>query len=304
MNSAMSFIYSSVFLICLSASEKYLVLEEQNEGVLFILYSHMELVGNIVTVSCIGLCSSKVGDYYGLSAKSNRGSYLRLQSYAKITQDQVEAQHMEKWYLSYIHVEGGKHAAVLGRDGTKPEAEFDIPNLILEQIYCKMSCIEGKKNIDVKEISESVLTMLSSYSFSAQLVMTIAAFATKYGDDFWVCADDQNRLLKHGHVTRLVQRRQIENKQESLSSLHGLITIIMQVIEYMMKVDQMLTKLQSGSNNQDLSLVDMKKAISSFVLNTTEGIMVCTTRFTSLLSNDHGALQLTVSMSSCTHSQE
>ncbi|KAJ7975798.1 E3 ubiquitin-protein ligase [Quillaja saponaria] len=88
-NSAMSFIYNSFFPICLSATEKYLVLQEQNEGVLFILHNHMELVGNIVTVTCIGPCLSKVGAYYELSAKSDQGSCLRLQSYAKITQGRV-----------------------------------------------------------------------------------------------------------------------------------------------------------------------------------------------------------------------
>ncbi|KAJ7971266.1 E3 ubiquitin-protein ligase [Quillaja saponaria] len=87
-NSAVSFVFNCLFQICLSADQQYLVLQESNEGALFVLYNKVELLGNTVTVSCVGPCSSKAGAYYDLMVKSKRNC-LRLQSFSKSTQSWV-----------------------------------------------------------------------------------------------------------------------------------------------------------------------------------------------------------------------
>ncbi|KAJ7971254.1 E3 ubiquitin-protein ligase [Quillaja saponaria] len=95
--SAESFIFNCSFQVCLSDNQQYLILQEQNEGALFVLYNKVELLGNTVTVSSVGPCSSKAGAYYDLMVKS-QGNCLRLQSFSKSTQSRV-AYHLTGFLL-------------------------------------------------------------------------------------------------------------------------------------------------------------------------------------------------------------
>lgn len=88
-SSVTRFQYNSTFPVFFPVNTKCLVLQEEKEDVLFILNSRVEPIGNMITVSCIGPPSSKVGYFYDLTA-SMEGSNLRFQSFTKNIQIRVD----------------------------------------------------------------------------------------------------------------------------------------------------------------------------------------------------------------------
>ncbi|XP_059436225.1 uncharacterized protein LOC132169163 [Corylus avellana] len=68
---------------------QFVVLQEQNDDALFVLNNRVELIGNLVTVCCIGHCSSTRGFPFTLEAKIH-GSSVRLQSFTKNSQNWLE----------------------------------------------------------------------------------------------------------------------------------------------------------------------------------------------------------------------
>ncbi|KAJ6421272.1 hypothetical protein OIU84_028611 [Salix udensis] len=68
---------------------KFRVLQEDKEGVLFILNNRLECLGNIITISCMGPSSSKLGYFYELTAKAE-GSNVRFQSSTRNIQTRVD----------------------------------------------------------------------------------------------------------------------------------------------------------------------------------------------------------------------
>lgn len=81
------FQYNRNFTITLNADDKFVVLQEQKENVLFILNNSVERLGNVLAVSCIWHSSFK-GFFYDLQAKT-QGNSLRLQSLTKCTKGRV-----------------------------------------------------------------------------------------------------------------------------------------------------------------------------------------------------------------------
>ncbi|KAG6720456.1 hypothetical protein I3842_03G063000 [Carya illinoinensis] len=88
-SSAVGFLYDCMFSISLNVDEKFIVLREQYDGVLFVLNNSIELLGNILAISCIGPCSSTRGFVYTLLARAH-GDILRLQSSTKYIQQRVD----------------------------------------------------------------------------------------------------------------------------------------------------------------------------------------------------------------------
>lgn len=81
------FQYNRTFTITLNADDKFVFLQEQKDNVLFILNNSVELLGNVLAVSCIWH-SSFEGFFYNLQAKT-RGNALQLQSLTKCTKSRV-----------------------------------------------------------------------------------------------------------------------------------------------------------------------------------------------------------------------
>ena len=88
-NSATRFLYDSIFSVSLNVKDKFLVLQEQNDGVLFVLNNSVELLGNVVTINCVGASSTRGGFFYDLVVKT-QGSSLRLESFTKNSQHRVD----------------------------------------------------------------------------------------------------------------------------------------------------------------------------------------------------------------------
>ncbi|XP_008229332.1 PREDICTED: putative E3 ubiquitin-protein ligase SINA-like 6 [Prunus mume] len=84
---ATRFLYGINFSITLNIKDKFLVLQEKREGILFILDNHAEKLGNLVSLCCIQPIF-KGGFYYDLLAKTNESS-LRFQSFTKNSAGQV-----------------------------------------------------------------------------------------------------------------------------------------------------------------------------------------------------------------------
>ncbi|KAK9272084.1 hypothetical protein L1049_002453 [Liquidambar formosana] len=85
---AKGFRYDCLFPVSLEMNDKFLVLQEEHGGMLFILNNSVELLGNAVTVSRIGPRSSKREFSYDLVAKKV-GSSLRLQSFTESVSGRV-----------------------------------------------------------------------------------------------------------------------------------------------------------------------------------------------------------------------
>ncbi|KAB2602759.1 E3 ubiquitin-protein ligase SINA-like 10 [Pyrus ussuriensis x Pyrus communis] len=82
--SAKRFEYHCSFPVTLSATDKFVVFQEKNEGALFVLKNHcVKDLGNAVTLSCIQP-SSTGGFFYDLVVKT-KGNRLRLQAFTKST---------------------------------------------------------------------------------------------------------------------------------------------------------------------------------------------------------------------------
>jgi E3 ubiquitin-protein ligase SIAH1 len=87
--SATSFLYNCVFSVSLNVKGQFVVLQDQNDDALFVLNNRDEHLGNLVTVCCIGPCSSTRGFPFTLEAKIH-GSSVRLRSLTKNSQNWLE----------------------------------------------------------------------------------------------------------------------------------------------------------------------------------------------------------------------
>ncbi|KAL5809983.1 hypothetical protein ACOSQ3_026679 [Xanthoceras sorbifolium] len=86
-NSAVQFQYSKVSHVALNINEDCLVLQEEIDGVLFILHNRSEVVGHVISLTCIAP-SWKGGCFYDILA-SRGGSTVRFQSYTNCTDGQI-----------------------------------------------------------------------------------------------------------------------------------------------------------------------------------------------------------------------
>uniref|UniRef100_A0A2P2JA74 RING-type E3 ubiquitin transferase n=1 Tax=Rhizophora mucronata TaxID=61149 RepID=A0A2P2JA74_RHIMU len=86
--SRVCFLYNHPSAVFLTTSQKFLVFQEEKEGVLFILYNKEEILGNMMTICCIGPPSLKGGYFYELTVKTDESS-LKLKSLTKTIQTRV-----------------------------------------------------------------------------------------------------------------------------------------------------------------------------------------------------------------------
>jgi E3 ubiquitin-protein ligase SIAH1 len=82
------FEYDCKIPVSFTASKKFVVLQEKKEGVVFILNNALQIMGNVIMVSCIGP-SSKGGYFYELSANS-KGNSLIFRSFTPCFRSRVD----------------------------------------------------------------------------------------------------------------------------------------------------------------------------------------------------------------------
>jgi E3 ubiquitin-protein ligase SIAH1 len=76
------FVYGNSFDVSLKFDDEAIVLQEENDGKLYILTINSNLMGNAINISCIGPNSSEPGHHYDILAKS-QVSKMKLQSVTK-----------------------------------------------------------------------------------------------------------------------------------------------------------------------------------------------------------------------------
>lgn len=87
-NSALHFLYNEVVEVTLNVNNRFIVLQEEGDGVLFILSSRSETLGHVISVSCIApLCKGCL--FYSIFA-GPAGSTVRFQSFTKNIQNRVD----------------------------------------------------------------------------------------------------------------------------------------------------------------------------------------------------------------------
>lgn len=90
----------------------------------------------------------------------------------------------------------------------------------------------------------SILNKLSSYSWDAKAVLTLAAFAMDYGD-FWVVAQlyPSDQLAKSlgnlKQVSLLSRRPGLQKHRKALAELNNLIKITLEVIECIFELEKL-----------------------------------------------------------------
>lgn len=82
LNSAKRFQYNCLFPLELGVGQRYLILQEQNDHMTFVLNHGVELLGNVVNVICIAPSSTQRGYAYDLIARKEDSS-VRLQSFTE-----------------------------------------------------------------------------------------------------------------------------------------------------------------------------------------------------------------------------
>ncbi|CAL5366465.1 unnamed protein product [Camellia sinensis] len=97
-NSVRQFWYNCLFHIYLEKHQKYLILQEQSEGIIFILNNWIEPFGNVVNVSCIVPSSSNTGFSYDLIA-TNEDSSVRLQSLTECIHERAKHPPLKKFLV-------------------------------------------------------------------------------------------------------------------------------------------------------------------------------------------------------------
>ncbi|KEH41206.1 E3 ubiquitin-protein ligase SINA-like 10 isoform X2 [Medicago truncatula] len=84
-DSIIKFSYGYSFTVSLKSNDEIIVLQEENDGKLFILNNRTTLLGNAVNLCCIGPNSSESNYNYDILARS-QNCILKLQSFAKNVQ--------------------------------------------------------------------------------------------------------------------------------------------------------------------------------------------------------------------------
>ncbi|XP_011035359.1 PREDICTED: E3 ubiquitin-protein ligase SINA-like 7 isoform X1 [Populus euphratica] len=84
-----SFQFNTSFPLFITVNDKFCILQEDKEGVLFILNNRWDTLGHVITVSCMGLSSSKPGYFYKLMTRAE-GSNIRFQSSTRNVQTRVD----------------------------------------------------------------------------------------------------------------------------------------------------------------------------------------------------------------------
>ncbi|KAI5434590.1 hypothetical protein KIW84_021430 [Lathyrus oleraceus] len=85
-DSLIKFSYDNSFIVSLKSSDKVIVLQEKNNGKLFILNNNTLSMGNAINISCIGPKSSAICYCYDISARSDICN-IKLESSTKNVQE-------------------------------------------------------------------------------------------------------------------------------------------------------------------------------------------------------------------------
>ncbi|KAF3456883.1 hypothetical protein FNV43_RR01537 [Rhamnella rubrinervis] len=130
-------------------------------------------------------------------------------------------------------------------DEKPPKSSFSSPLCTLKSIGCEFSCKPPGEEIAHKS-TLSILNKLSSYSWDAKAVLTLAAFAMEYGE-FWQLAQLQHsdQLAKSLAILKrvpvLLKPADLQKRRQAIVELNVLIKTTLQVIEIIFELEKLST---------------------------------------------------------------
>ncbi|KAF3456892.1 hypothetical protein FNV43_RR01546 [Rhamnella rubrinervis] len=128
---------------------------------------------------------------------------------------------------SQIHAENIEEKA--------PQANFSVPLCTLKKIGCELSCKAPGDDVAHKT-TLAILNQLSTYSWEAKAVLTLAAFTIEYGE-FWLLSQHQHsdQLAKSLAILKrvpiLTKPTELQKRRQAVVDLNIIIKTILQVVE-------------------------------------------------------------------------
>ncbi|KAK7837008.1 protein sieve element occlusion b [Quercus suber] len=144
------------------------------------------------------------------------------------------------------------------------EACFSPPLCTLTQLSFEMSCRDLDEEVAHK-LTISILRRLSTYSWNAKAVLTLAAFALDYGE-FWLLDQlHQSDLLAKSMgilkgVPTILESSWLLKHKNAIDELNNLIKATIDVVEYIFKLE----KLLKNNDLKDISSLDKSPELFPF----------------------------------------
>ncbi|KAF3949338.1 hypothetical protein CMV_024782 [Castanea mollissima] len=167
------------------------------------------------------------------------------------------------------------------------EACFSPPLCTLKQLSFEMACRDMDEEVAHK-ITISILSRLSTYSWNAKAVLTLAAFALDYGE-FWLLDQlHQSDLLAQSMgilkgVPTVLESSWLLKHKNAIDELCNLIKATLDVVEYIFKLE----KLLKNNDLKDISsLSTAKDSIPIHVYWAIITVVVCTTQLCCLINDE------------------
>ncbi|KAI4345743.1 hypothetical protein L6164_012842 [Bauhinia variegata] len=137
----------------------------------------------------------------------------------------------------------GSQASLEHLDDKIAQASFTSPLCTLKQISSELSCKPPGEEIAHKT-TLAILNKLSSYSWDAKAVLTLAAFALEYGE-FWLLTQLQptdllaKSLAVLKRVPVLTKPAALQKHRQAIVELNSLIKSTLQVIELIFELEKL-----------------------------------------------------------------
>ncbi|KAJ6424000.1 hypothetical protein OIU84_024887 [Salix udensis] len=163
---------------------------------------------------------------------------------------------------------------------------IDALTYTIDRISCEIA-YKALSGTDAHATTLSIFNMLTSYSWDAKLVLTLAAFALNYGE-FWLLAQiySSNQLAKSMAILR-----QLPNIMEHSGTLKPRFQAINNLIKIMMDVARCVVEFKdlpsSYISNEVPALSTAMTHIPTAVYWTMRSVVACAVQITSLTTMGH-----------------
>ncbi|KAL5542113.1 hypothetical protein UlMin_009823 [Ulmus minor] len=168
-----------------------------------------------------------------------------------------------------------------------------VPLCKLKKIGSEMCCKAPSEEI-VHKSTMSILNNLSSYSWEAKAVLTLAAFALEYGD-FWLLATlhHSDQLAKSLAILKrlphLIEPPELQKRRKYVLELNNLIKDVLQVVEIIFEFE----KLSAIYGSKDVpALAVAVKHIAVDVYWAILAVVACGIKISLLTSDEYQAQDL------------
>ncbi|THF97047.1 protein SIEVE ELEMENT OCCLUSION B-like [Camellia sinensis] len=184
----------------------------------------------------------------------------------------------------------GVHAQIENMENKAHQASVTLMlealSYIIDRIACEMT-YKSLAGVDGHQITVSLFTMLSSYSWDAKLVLALAAFALNYGE-FWLLAQiyTSNQLAKSMAILKQLPfiMEHSGPLKPRFDSLNSLIKAVLDLTRCIVS----FRELPSTYITQDMPALSTAMAtVPTAVYWAIRGIIACATQITSLTTMGH-----------------